>query len=77
MCYPGIVNTAAGQRKLTETLVTRVPLVIPFSEPSLATSSDGVHGLDDFIDKHYAERAEFGAERGINYTILQPRSHAS
>ena len=76
-----IVNTAAGQRKLTETLMTRGPLVvllaIPFSEPNLDTSSNGVHDLDDLINKHYAERAGFGAERGMRYTILQPRSHAS
>ena len=81
MCYPGIVNTAAGQRKCTETLVNRVPLVvllaIPFSESNLATSSNGVHELDDFINKHHAERAGFGAEPGMRSTILQPRSHAS
>jgi len=72
MCYPG---------KLTETLMKRVPLVvllaIPFSEPNFATSSNGVRELDDFINKHYSERAGFGAERGISYTILQLRSHAS
>ena len=81
MCYPGIVDTGAGQRKPTETLMKRVPLVvllaIPFSEPNLATSSNGVHELDDLINTHYAERGGVGAEHGMRYTILQRRSHAS
>jgi len=45
-----------------------VLLAIPFTEPNLTASSNGVHELDDSITTHYAER-------GTRSTILR-RSHA-
>src|SRR5262249_11983858 len=73
---PGLVNAVAGQLELVEARqAERVPLVvllaIPFTEPNLTDSSNGVHELDDFITAHYAKRAAFGEERGVRYTILQ------
>ncbi len=74
---PGIVNTAQGQREITEMLqAKRVPLLVllayPIVEPNLTASSNGVHELDDFIRRHYVKRAGFGGERGPHYTILEP-----
>ena len=59
-----------------EIIATGAMLILHGKLPYPA-SSNRVYELDDFITTHYAERAEFGADRGLRYTILQPRSHAS